>query len=164
MDSNSGGFNYILFVEDDENDALGLKLACIRSDLTTQVRRVSSGQEAMDYLAGNAPYSDRSLHPLPSLVLLDWKMPGLSGMDVLQWMRAQPGLKHVVVIVLSGLADRVSRHKALEMGANSFIEKPRTVNGFQEILAHLAGHSSFHGFPDGIESTVVPLRRQVSAS
>src|SRR5690349_2651171 len=87
MKYHSVGVPFILLAEDDDNDAFGIELACQSNGNSDHFRRVSSGQEAVEYLSGNGCYRDRSLYPLPTLILLDWRMPDVSGLEVLRWVR-----------------------------------------------------------------------------
>jgi CheY-like chemotaxis protein len=88
---------------------------------------VIDGQVAIDYLSGNGPYADREKHPLPCLVLLDLKMPKVSGLEVLDWIRQQPNLKKRVVVLFSASALPADLDRAYELGVNSYIEKPSTL-------------------------------------
>src|SRR5512141_2580399 len=77
----------ILHVEDDANDAFFVKRALDKAALGVTVVRVCDGEEALEYLAGTGAFSDRTVWPVPQAVLLDLKMPILSGFDVLMWLR-----------------------------------------------------------------------------
>jgi CheY-like chemotaxis protein len=114
----------ILLVEDDANDVFFMKRAMKLAGMLNPVQVASDGREAMDYLDGTGIYSDRAQFPLPCLVLLDLKLPHVTGLDVLKWTRAQPELKHVVVLIFtsSRLSPDISR--AYFLGANSYLVKP----------------------------------------
>jgi CheY-like chemotaxis protein len=88
------------------------------------VQVASSGQEAIDYLAGSGKFADREQFPLPCLVLLDLKLPLRTGLEVLEWIRQHPSLPRLVVIVLSSSINAVDVRKAYELGANAFLVKP----------------------------------------
>ncbi len=126
--------NCILQIEDDENDIFLLRHAFKAAAVDVVLRVVRDGQQAVDYLAGAGEYADRSRYPLPALVLLDLKLPRKCGLEVLRWIRQQPGLNLLVVIVLSasGLSDDVNN--AYRLGANSYVVKPPSV----EKRAHFA--------------------------
>ena len=81
-------------------------------------------EEAVDYLSGLGKYSNRAEYPLPSLILLDIKMPGLDGLEVLRWVRSQPGLKTIRVVMLTTSSDIRDVNTAYQLGANSFLTKP----------------------------------------
>ena len=91
----------ILLVEDDENDVLLLKRAFTRAGLKDNVRVVRNGHDAISYLSGRGIYGNREEHPLPFLMLLDLKMPGINGFEVLQWARKDPHLKRLLIVVLT---------------------------------------------------------------
>jgi CheY-like chemotaxis protein len=80
----------VLHVEDDENDVLLMRQAWTRVDVQNPLKVVSDGREAIAYLSGEGQYANRVEHPLPCLVLLDLKMPKMTGLDVLRWIRSQP--------------------------------------------------------------------------
>jgi CheY-like chemotaxis protein len=129
----------ILHVEDDEPYVYLLQLTFERAGITSPVHVVSDGQMAMDYLAGVGEFADRKKHPLPCLVLLDLKLPKVNGLEVLEWIRRQPVLKKLVVVVLSSSALSEDIERAYELGANSYIEKPCELARTQEIVQLLKG-------------------------
>ena len=129
----------ILHVEDDEPYVYLLRLTFERAGITSPVHVVSDGQMAKDYLAGLGEFADRQKHPLPCLVLLDLKLPKVNGLEVLEWIRQQPGLKKLVVVVLSSSAQPEDVERAYELGANSYIEKPLELGRTQEIVQLLKG-------------------------
>ncbi len=81
----------ILLAEDDPNDVLLVQRAFQRTPVANPLQVVRDGEEALAYLSGQAPYADRERHPLPVLMLMDLKMPRKSGLEVLEWVRQQPG-------------------------------------------------------------------------
>src|SRR5438270_815983 len=85
---------------------------------------VSDGERAIRYCGGDGPYGNRELYPLPGLVLLDLGLPGLSGFQVLSWLRSQEKLRHLPVVVLTASVFSADVKRAYQMGANSFLVKP----------------------------------------
>jgi DNA-binding response OmpR family regulator len=114
----------ILLVEDDQNDVFFLRYAFEAADIQNPLQVVFDGQEAINYLAGKDKYADRRHFPLPCLVLLDLKLPGKMGNDVLRWMRDQPQLSHLLVIMLTSSSDLNDVDGAYECGAQSYLVKP----------------------------------------
>src|SRR5258706_9385751 len=82
----------LLYVEDDSSDVLLMRRAWTKAGLVNPLQVVDDGEEAQRYLSGQGRYASRIDHPMPRLVLVDLKMPRLSGLDVLIWIRAQPAL------------------------------------------------------------------------
>lgn len=114
----------ILLAEDEEDYVLLIKGAFAKADFPNLLYVVSDGQEALFYLKGEGKYSNRDEYPLPDLVLLDLKLPRYGGLEVLGWIRSQPSLSGLRVVVLTS-SDRVKDvNDAYRMGANSFLVKP----------------------------------------
>jgi len=130
----------ILVAEDRPEDAEILKLAFLSAGVHVPMHFVSDGAEAIEYLKGEQRFSDRSEHPLPTLLLLDLKMPRLDGFDVLEWLRFQPGLRRLLVVVFtsSDLQDDINR--AYELGANSYLAKPAGFKQLEEIARHFESY------------------------
>jgi CheY-like chemotaxis protein len=115
---------WILQVEDDENDVILLRHAFVEAGVYNHVHVVPTGQQAIDYLAGLGIYADREKFPMPRLVLLDVKLPGISGLEVLQWIRRQRALDWLTVVVFSSSPAIADIKTAYKIGANSYIVKP----------------------------------------
>src|SRR5437016_5277402 len=121
----------ILVADDDQNDVFFLRRAFQKSGLEHSVVHVADGQEAIDYLRGEADYSDRSRFPLPSLLLLDLKMPKVDGFDVLAWLRNRAELKALPVVVLSSSSREDDIQRARSLGADDYRVKPAD---FEQLL------------------------------
>lgn len=120
----------VLAAEDDEGDATLLRLAFKRLKVSSPLVIVHDGQEAIDYLNGEGIYADRSKHPLPSVLLVDLKMPRLSGFDVLAWCGARPELRALPIVVMSSSSHETDMSKALRLGARDYVVKP---HGFSQL-------------------------------
>jgi CheY-like chemotaxis protein len=118
----------ILHVDDDQNDVLLMQIALEQAGVTNSIQSVNDGQTAIDYLDGKGQYADRTVFPLPAVVLLDLKMPRKGGLEVLQWIRAQPILKRTVVLILSASGHAIDVDAAYEHGANAYLVKPATLD------------------------------------
>jgi CheY-like chemotaxis protein len=114
----------ILVAEDREEDIILITKAFEKAASGVPLRFVRDGEEAIDYLAGKGKYSNRLEYPLPTLLLLDLKMPRMGGFEVLEWLRQQPNLANIRVIVLTSSAELRDVNKAYGLGANSFLVKP----------------------------------------
>lgn len=114
----------ILQVEDDGNDVFFLEHAFKAAGINCPVRVARDGQEAIDYLSGVGEFADRLCYPLPSLVLLDLKLPRKDGFEVLDWVRQHRDLCRIPVIVLTSSAREADIERACLLGANSFLVKP----------------------------------------
>jgi CheY-like chemotaxis protein len=114
----------ILHVEDDPNDVLLLERAFRKANVATLLQVVSDGDEAVSYLSGENTYASRSRYPVPALVLLDLKLPRKSGLEVLAWMRGQPLLKRLPVVMLTSSRHPLDINRAYDLGANSYLVKP----------------------------------------
>jgi CheY-like chemotaxis protein len=114
----------ILLVEDDPNDVLLIQRAFQKAGLHDSLKVVRNGDQAMEYLTGEDAYADRDRFPLPFLVLLDLKMPGTDGFEVLAWARSLPSLKRLLIVVLTSSNLQSDVDKAYDLGANSYLVKP----------------------------------------
>src|SRR5208282_215609 len=101
------------------------------------VRVATDGQMAIDYLAGAGPYRDRQRFPMPALMLLDLKLPRRSGREVLEWLRSQPHLGAIVVIICTSSRYAGDIGLAYELGANSFLIKPDDASQYVEFARML---------------------------
>jgi len=101
----------VLFVEDDPNDVALTQRAFEQAGFVNPLHVVTDGEQAIGYLAGEGRYADRARYPLPILILLDLKLPRVSGFEVLTWLREAPGVRRLPVVVLtsSGQSPDISR-------------------------------------------------------
>jgi len=114
----------ILIADDNENDAIAIVATLKAAGIRNQLRLVGDGKEVIDYLKGKNEYADRSQHPLPSVLLLDLKMPLVGGFDVLEWLRIAMPAKDILIIILSGYGELKDIQRGYELGARSFLVKP----------------------------------------
>jgi len=128
----------VLLVEDNGDDVLLTRRAFRKVGIDCPIEVVGDGEAALAYLGGTGPYADRDRHPLPSLVLLDLKLPRKSGFEVLEWRRDQPpAVRRVPVVVLTTSRESVDVRRAYDAGANSFLAKPVSPDDTQEMIRAL---------------------------
>lgn len=127
----------ILLVEDNSIDVLLVQRAFRKANLANPFLVLKNGDEAVDYLAGKTPYEDRERYPLPTLMLLDLKLPRRSGLEVLVWLRQQPHLKRLPVVILTSSKETVDINRAYELGANSYLVKPVAFDDLVEMVKAL---------------------------
>lgn len=128
----------ILVVEDSADDVLFIRRALKKTGIDCPVQVVGDGERALDYIQGRGAYADRGAHPLPTLVLLDLKLPRRSGFEVLESLRADPVLGNVVVVVLTGSRESVDVEEAYSLGANSYLVKPISPEAMGELVQALS--------------------------
>jgi CheY-like chemotaxis protein len=114
----------ILLAEDREDDVVLIRRAFDKALVPHTFFVVQNGEEAVSYLAGDGRFSNRAEFPLPDLFLLDLKMPGMDGFDVLRWIKAQPQLTSLRIVVLTSSDAIFDVNLAYQLGANSFMVKP----------------------------------------
>ncbi len=128
---------HILLVEDNRMD-VELTLDAFREvRLENQVSVARDGQEALDYLFGQGKYADRKEYPLPDIILLDLKMPGIDGFGVLRKVKNTPILKRIPIIVLTSSTDEGDRALSYDNGVNSYLVKPVSFGGFLEMVSKI---------------------------
>lgn len=124
--------HHILLVEDDLGDAGLVRIALRRGSYPVTLHHVKNGSEALGFLRRiGADYLEA---PRPSLVLLDLNLPGRSGHEILQEMKADSALRTIPVVVLSTSEAERDVVKAYQMGANSFVSKPMEVEEFTQAI------------------------------
>jgi len=123
----------ILLAEDEEDYVLLIQRAFAQAKIPNPLHVVWNGQEAISYLKGDGKYSNREEYPLPDLLLLDLRMPRVNGLEVLQWIRAQPGLAPLRVLVLTSSDQIRDVNEAYKLGANSFLVKPMDFQDFAQL-------------------------------
>lgn len=114
----------ILVVEDNENDALLIRRTLEESGIPNPPYVLKTGEQAIAYLVGMGRFSDRKRYPLPAVVLVDLKLPGMDGFAVLERIRANPLCRDLRVIVLTSSTHIRDVNRAYRLGANSFLVKP----------------------------------------
>ena len=127
----------LLLVDDDDSCAILLQAAMQKAQVHYSLHYIADGREAMDYLAGTGKYQDREKYPMPSLVLLDLKMPSVSGFDVLQWKGRQSSLDGVPCVVWSTADIEADQQQAAALGAQAYLGKPMKLEGLMDVAREL---------------------------
>lgn len=124
----------ILIVDKDPDYFEVLKIAFRRNQINNPLHAVHDGQQAIDYLCAAGAFADRALHPFPSVIFTEIRLPRLSGFEILKWLRQHPQCSVIPVIVLSASDIEDDIHRAYSMGVNSYIIKPETLDQLQSII------------------------------
>jgi CheY-like chemotaxis protein len=127
----------VLYAEDEDNDAFLMQRAFAKAGVTNPLRVVVDGAAAIRYLAGTDEFSDRVRNPSPCLLLLDLNLPRQSGLEVLQWARAQPGLRELPIVILTSSSQDRDIGSAYALGANGYLVKPPSSEKLIELVAGL---------------------------
>jgi CheY-like chemotaxis protein len=118
----------ILIAEDNQDDAFFLERAFSRVGPKARLQFVRDGQEAIEYLQGSEPFDDRATYPFPELLVLDLRMPRLTGFEVIEWVRANPLCRELPIVVLTGSDAPRDLKSAYALGANACLPKPDDAN------------------------------------
>jgi CheY-like chemotaxis protein len=114
----------IMVLEDDPNDVFFLQRAFHESGFAGKLIVFDDGQKGMDYICGLGACADRARHPLPDLLITDLKMPRVTGLEVLRWLKQHPDFAVIPVIVLTASDLNTDIREACRLGANAYLTKP----------------------------------------
>jgi CheY-like chemotaxis protein len=117
----------ILYVEDEDTDVMLLQHVLAKAGISNPLQTVKDGKAAKDYLAGDGRFADRNAYPLPGVVLLDLNLPYWSGFEVLEWIRQQPQLRRLPVLVFTSSSRPDDIARAYDAGANAYLVKPNAL-------------------------------------
>lgn len=127
----------ILLVEDNDYDAELTMRALKQHHISNQIIRVVDGQEALDYLFPPESGAEAELNGRPKLILLDIKLPGVSGLEVLQAIKNDPRTRYIPVVILTSSTEEEDIIKSYQLGVNSYISKPVEFDAFMESVKNL---------------------------
>jgi CheY-like chemotaxis protein len=127
-------------VEDNRMDFELMLDAFEEAHLGNTIEHAVDGTNALNYLFGRGEYSDRSIHPLPDIILLDLKLPGIDGFEVLRQIKSTPILKRLPVIILTSSKEEGDRAMGYDLGANSYLVKPVSFEGFLEVVRKVGNY------------------------
>jgi CheY-like chemotaxis protein len=128
---------YILLVEDNPDDEELTLLSLRKHNLAHEIVVVRDGVEAIDFLFGNGQYAGRDVAHVPTVILLDLKLPKLDGLGVLKRLRADPRTRTLPVVVLTSSSQDADVIASYNLGANSYVRKPVEFGAFVEAVSSL---------------------------
>lgn len=130
----------ILLVEDNPMDVELVMDAFSEARLGNTIHTAGNGEEAIAYLFGEGEYADRRKYPLPDIVLLDLKMPGIDGHEVLRKIKTTGTLRRIPVIILTSSKDEGDRAMGYDYGANSYLVKPVSFDEFLNVVKQISDY------------------------
>lgn len=136
----------ILLADDSEDDIIEFKRVLVQTKVLNPIAEVHTGAEVISYLKGEGAYGNRNTFPYPVIIFLDLLMPGDDGWEVLNWLKANPGKKTMLVVVLTGVGQRNKLREAYLSGANSFLMKPFNQDELETLIA---AYPNLWMFPQG---------------
>jgi two-component system response regulator len=128
----------ILLIEDNIDDERLTLRALRRNNIMNEVVVACDGQEAIDYLFGSGSFTGRDMSVMPAVIILDLKLPRLSGLEVLKRIRANEMTRRIPVVVLTASEDETQVQASYALGANSYIHKPTDPGEFSEMILQVA--------------------------
>jgi len=128
----------LLIVEDNEDDIFFVERIFKQIGARCELRFARDGMEAIAYLSGQSPFNDRAKYPMPTIILMDLKMPRRNGFEVLEWMHNQPEIKLIPTIVVTSSTLQEDVTRAYRLGANAVMNKPVDKDSLLQML------KSFH--------------------
>jgi CheY-like chemotaxis protein len=154
----------ILVVDDCEDDLSLMRDAFTQAKCNHPLQEVRNGEEAIAYLKGESPYGDRTKFPLPIVMLLDLNMPKKNGYDVLTWVRAQPHLKRLAIIILTASLRNEDVERAFYLGATSYLAKPSELETLAAMMRCLCDWIAINHFPQIQEARINERQASVEKS
>lgn len=127
----------ILLVEDNPDDEVLTLRALKKNNIQNEVVVARDGVEALDYLFGTGSYAGRDTRVMPTVTLLDLKLPKLDGLEVLRRLRADERTKYIPVVILTSSKEEQDLLNGYKLGANSYIRKPVDFNQFIDSVRQL---------------------------
>jgi CheY-like chemotaxis protein len=135
----------ILIVDDDQDCRMLIRDAICESKVSNRVFEVCDGREALDFLHQRGKWASA---PKPGLIYLDIEMPGMNGQQVLEAIKANPSLRDIPVVMITGVSDEMQMRKAAEAGANSYTLKPASAEQFlRTVLTSTNYWLTIHQYP-----------------
>ena len=127
----------VLLAEDNPDDAMLMQRAFKQNGVMRPPHIVQDGAHAIDYLSGNNAFADRKAHPFPSVLILDLKMPRVSGFEVLEWLMNHPDYRVIPTVVWTSSSDTRDVKHAFCLGANAYLCKPSSYDTFVAMVGRM---------------------------
>jgi CheY-like chemotaxis protein len=124
----------IMLIEDEQTDVILIRRAFEKAGVENPIQYVSDGDKALAWLEGIGEYKDRTAYPLPAFILLDLKLPGMGGLQLLKWIRTKQDLRLIPLVVLTNSSEEANVKAAYEAGANSYLLKPADRNEVYRVI------------------------------
>jgi CheY-like chemotaxis protein len=124
----------VLLVDDGLAERKLFAMAGKKAGVSYALQEAGDGAEAITYLLGEGVYANRVAHPFPALVMLDLNMPGMSGFEVLEWIRNQPSARDLPVIMWTSSTSEADIAQASALGANSYLVKPLSLAALVDMV------------------------------
>ena len=127
----------ILLVEDNPDDEVITLRALKKANFANHIQVARDGAEALDYLFGTGSFADRDVREQPQLILLDLKLPKITGLEVLRRIRENELTRRTPVVILTSSTEDTDKRQGYDLGANSFVSKPVEFGEFAEAVQRL---------------------------
>jgi CheY-like chemotaxis protein len=127
----------VLYIDDEESDLFFMQLAFEKIGLQGALVTFTDAQQAITFLSPAGWTPDTAVYRTPNLIILDFKLPAVSDLELVGWLRSQSRFHHTPIVVFSGFASPTARSRALQLGATEFLEKPGTGTAFDQVARHL---------------------------
>jgi CheY-like chemotaxis protein len=134
----SGIQHHILHAEDNPDDALLIQIALKKSGVPFTITTLEDGAKVLEYLKGEKEFADRHRFPLPTLALLDIKIPRYSGLEVLEWLRSQGRFAALPIVMLTSSRNLADVRRAYELGVNAYVVKAVEYEELQDTIRTVA--------------------------
>ena len=125
----------VLLAEDEEDDVFLMQRALAKQGTSVRMEVVNDGDEVLRYLSGDGCYADRSTFPLPTLLLLDIKMPRKTGLEVLEWLKGRAGLEDIPAVILTSSLVGADIERARALGAKGYLVKEVRSEGLRRLFS-----------------------------
>jgi two-component system response regulator len=130
----------VILIEDNPQDAELTIRALKELNLANHLIHLSDGQEGIDFLFGIGAYEGRDLSLQPKLILLDLKLPKLTGIEVLRELRADERMKYIPIVVLTSSREERDISEVYRLGANSYVVKPMNFQSYLDVIGNIGNY------------------------